>query len=167
MTVITDRSQGGSSLKDGQLELMVHRRCLHDDWFGVGESLMEDAYGQGLVVRGQHYLLKGASLSDSRLLNQEKVLTSQLSFLGTSLSLEDWLAAGSSTYSALMKDLPTSVQLLTLSKWKTTESSSDSNIFLTSKKVGEQVIVDLQQYVHCSLTWSLLEETTLADKYKL
>ena len=27
-TVLTDRSQGGSSLADGQLELMVHRRCV-------------------------------------------------------------------------------------------------------------------------------------------
>jgi len=26
LTVVTDRSQGGSSLQDGALELMVHRR---------------------------------------------------------------------------------------------------------------------------------------------
>jgi hypothetical protein len=28
LTVITDRSQGGSSMVDGTLELMVHRRCV-------------------------------------------------------------------------------------------------------------------------------------------
>ena len=49
--------QGGSSLSDGELELMVHRRLLHDDAFGVGEALNEMAYGQGLIVRGKHYIV--------------------------------------------------------------------------------------------------------------
>ena len=40
-SVITDRSQGGSSLNPGELELMVHRRCLYDDGYGVGEALKE------------------------------------------------------------------------------------------------------------------------------
>ncbi len=40
-TVITDRSQGGASLNAGQLEIMVHRRILHDDGRGVGEPLNE------------------------------------------------------------------------------------------------------------------------------
>lgn len=39
------------------MELMVHRRLLHDDAFGVGEALNETAFGEGLVVRGKHYLL--------------------------------------------------------------------------------------------------------------
>eukprot|EP01083_Nonionella_stella_P119726 358132_1 len=41
LTVLTDRSQGGSSLKDGSIELMVHRRTLKDDGRGVGEALNE------------------------------------------------------------------------------------------------------------------------------
>ena len=28
MTVLTDRSQGGTSMKDGQLEIMLHRYCV-------------------------------------------------------------------------------------------------------------------------------------------
>ena len=51
-TLLTDRSQGGASIQDGELEVMVHRRLLFDDAFGVGEPLNESAYGQGLVVRG-------------------------------------------------------------------------------------------------------------------
>ncbi|KAG9404584.1 hypothetical protein AC1031_004785 [Aphanomyces cochlioides] len=39
--VITDRAQGASSLKDGSLEIMIHRRLLGDDYRGVGESLNE------------------------------------------------------------------------------------------------------------------------------
>lgn len=60
MTLGTDSphvSQGGTSLNSGQMELMVHRRLLHDDAFGVGEPLNETQYGVGLVARGKHYLL--------------------------------------------------------------------------------------------------------------
>jgi len=55
--VVTDRAQGGSSLEDGSLELMVHRRLLDDDHFGVGEALDETQYGMGLVARGKHLLV--------------------------------------------------------------------------------------------------------------
>ena len=34
IVVLTDRSVGGTSLQSGQLEIMLHRRCLHDDAFG-------------------------------------------------------------------------------------------------------------------------------------
>ena len=54
--VLTDRSQGGSSINDGWVELMVHRRCLNDDDAGVAEPLNEKAYGEGLVARGQGVL---------------------------------------------------------------------------------------------------------------
>lgn len=63
VAILTDRAQGGTSLLDGQLELMVHRNCLHDDAFGVGEALVEQAYGTGLVARGSHYLLVGNYLN--------------------------------------------------------------------------------------------------------
>ena len=53
--MVTDRAQGGSSLRDGQIEAMIHRRLLHDDAFGVGEALNETAFGGlGLVARGKH-----------------------------------------------------------------------------------------------------------------
>ena len=54
--VLTDRSQGGSSINNGWVELMVHRRCLNDDDAGVAEPLNEKAYGEGLVARGQGVL---------------------------------------------------------------------------------------------------------------
>ena len=53
VTVLTDRSQGGTSMASGEVELMLHRRLLYDDAFGVGEPLDEVAFGQGLVVRGK------------------------------------------------------------------------------------------------------------------
>ncbi|KAK1342618.1 hypothetical protein QTO34_015384 [Cnephaeus nilssonii] len=56
LTVLTDRSQGGSSLSDGSIELMVHRRLLRDDDRGVGEPLLETE-NTGLWVRGRHLVL--------------------------------------------------------------------------------------------------------------
>ena len=56
---MTDRPQGGSSLKEGVGELMVHRRDTKDDGFGVAEVLNEQQYGKGLYARGQHHLTFG------------------------------------------------------------------------------------------------------------
>jgi len=48
---MNDRSQGGSSLANGRIELMQNRRLYYDDYRGVGEALNEtDAYGNGITV---------------------------------------------------------------------------------------------------------------------
>ena len=46
-------------MASGEVELMLHRRLLYDDAFGVGEPLDEVAFGQGLVVRGTEWLQGG------------------------------------------------------------------------------------------------------------
>lgn len=95
LTMLVDRSQGGASLNNGELELMVHRRCLYDDAFGVGEALNEMAYNQGLVVRGTHYLVFGNSSNSMKLtrsLSQELYKQPQISFIPTSLSFNEWAA---------------------------------------------------------------------------
>lgn len=80
-TVVTDVSQGGSSLRSGQLELMVHRRVQADDHRGVQEPLNETMCGcndqgaapgqmgehgsegdggcdcEGLTMRGRHFVI--------------------------------------------------------------------------------------------------------------
>jgi hypothetical protein len=56
-TVSNDRSQGGSSLKNGRIELMQNRNPPCDDNKGVGEYLNEtDAYGKGIRVPATYYL---------------------------------------------------------------------------------------------------------------
>lgn len=60
LSILPDRPQGGSSLRDGQLELMLHRRLLQDDGLGVEEPLNEPGIDRrGLIIRGKHYLLIG------------------------------------------------------------------------------------------------------------
>jgi len=93
LTVFVDRSQGGSSLKDGQVELMLHRRLTHEDGNGIGEVLDEVAYGRGLAVRGTHYITlseigKAAKLVTS--LSQDMYKQPHLSFYETKLSFEKW-----------------------------------------------------------------------------
>ncbi|XP_077862730.1 LOW QUALITY PROTEIN: lysosomal alpha-mannosidase-like [Saccoglossus kowalevskii] len=52
LTVVTDRSHGGSSIQDGSLEIMVHRRLLYYDG-GEVEALNETGqFGDGLIIRG-------------------------------------------------------------------------------------------------------------------
>lgn len=60
LSILPDRPQGGSSLHDGQVELMLHRRLLQDDGLGVEEPLNEPGIDRrGLIIRGKHYLLIG------------------------------------------------------------------------------------------------------------
>ncbi|KAL4362664.1 hypothetical protein GQ457_04G014770 [Hibiscus cannabinus] len=60
LSLLVDRSVGGASIKDGQLELMLHRSLLQDDGRGVTESLCETVCIQnectGLTVVGKYYL---------------------------------------------------------------------------------------------------------------
>jgi lysosomal alpha-mannosidase len=63
VAVLNDRAQGGTSLKEGTVELMIHRRLLGDDDKGVKEALNEIQYDKGLYVRGQHYLTFGSTES--------------------------------------------------------------------------------------------------------
>jgi hypothetical protein len=57
MTVTNDRAQGGSSILNGEIELMIHRRLLVDDGRGVGEPLNEtDWDGQGLRQFVSHWV---------------------------------------------------------------------------------------------------------------
>nr|KAJ0189809.1 hypothetical protein LSAT_V11C800418090 [Lactuca sativa] len=59
LSLLVDRSVGGSSIVDGQLELMLHR-LLYDDGKGVAEALNETVCVgndyRGLTVQGKYYL---------------------------------------------------------------------------------------------------------------
>jgi len=120
---IIDRAEGGTSLTDGALEVMVHRRLLHDDGFGVGEALNETAFGTGLVVRGKHRLFF-ASESDSdygsgaRILQMNSVYEPVTAYHATELSFEDYSAAYpmQASYLANQEPFPENVHLLTLER---------------------------------------------------
>jgi len=57
MTVMNDRSQGGSVLQSGRIELMQNRRLYRDDYRGVEEPLNEvDSTGNGITVPATYFL---------------------------------------------------------------------------------------------------------------
>ena len=47
-------------MRPGSIDLMMHRRITKDDSRGVGEPLLEPGqFGDGLMVRGSHYIVPG------------------------------------------------------------------------------------------------------------
>ena len=94
------------------MELMLHRRLLVDDHWGVGEALNEMAYGKGLVARGKHYVLfdfdKEEANYRTRLLANE-LYSQPLITLDTAHRPQNHLSFPASTIA-----LPPNVNLLTL-----------------------------------------------------
>lgn len=112
-----DRSEGGASIHDGSIELMIHRRLLYDDHMGVGEALNESAYGQGLVVRGKHYLIleppKSSALSH-RVNSQQLYMHPLATYALIKSSYTNYSASYRQTWSALIDILPMNIHVLTL-----------------------------------------------------
>ena len=126
LSVTTDRTQGGSSMVDGSLELMVHRRLQQDDRRGVGEPINEpglDASGSGLVVRCLHRLsvLPAASAAARGKQDVQDLMFKPLvtfSPLGAGATPAAWLAANTGNWSgAGATRLPASVHLVTSHAW--------------------------------------------------
>ena len=130
LTVLTDRTQAGASLADGELELMVHRRLTADDEKGVMEDLNEPGVnGAGLVVRGTHTLLLSAGAGAGgnaarahRAAMQDALLPLVLRVapLPTGQAPAAWVAGVAASASLLASPLPANVQLLTLHAWNAT-----------------------------------------------
>jgi hypothetical protein len=131
LSLLVDRSQGGTSLRDGSIELMVQRRLLADDGRGVDEPLNETSggmmpyppfgnrsrIGEGVIVRGIHRIMVGkgpvgASLCRSAM---DEVFAAPLVLVGSS-PVDKLVSFRHSSFSAIQKALPSNVMLLTFSK---------------------------------------------------
>uniref|UniRef100_S4RY66 Alpha-mannosidase n=1 Tax=Petromyzon marinus TaxID=7757 RepID=S4RY66_PETMA len=118
LTALTDRSQGGASIRDGSFELMLHRRLLYDDHRGVDEALNEPGvWGNGLVVRGRHLLVLEAPARSAALhrpLAQAEFMA-PMPLIGP--PVQAWPSSTLTQFSGLTRPLPPSVHLLTLAPW--------------------------------------------------
>ena len=139
--LLTDRSQGGASLQEGCLELMVHRRLLDDDNFGVGEPLNEEAYGQGLVASGKHVLLLG---SDEQDFNADHRIKS-MDLFHEPLTIFGNIKLGINFPNPpqLANALPDNVHLLTLRKLDFKQDPFGKYLFLQLEHIFESTEHDL------------------------
>ncbi|XP_076147474.1 lysosomal alpha-mannosidase [Alosa pseudoharengus] len=170
LTVVTDRSQGGSSIVDGSLEIMLHRRLLYDDVRGVGEPLNEtsEAGGpEGLVVRGRLLLSltpPDTAADSHRPLAQAQVLQPLLSF-------QEGPAPASARleFSGLQAALPPAVHLLTVSQWDydsvllRLEHQYESR---ESKAYSQPVTVNLQKLFSTVEVMGVTEMSLGANQWK-
>ncbi|KAB0792238.1 hypothetical protein PPYR_14197 [Photinus pyralis] len=160
--VLTDRAQGGGSLEAGQLELMIHRRLLRDDAFGVEQALNEEEFGNGLRVRGQHFFTFGATSRVRRDIAQQKILASW-AFVADGSS---GLPKIQSEFSLLTRELPAQVQLLTLEHWSENEVLLRFEHILEASEGGCEQTVNFQN-LFTFFDVTDLQETTLAASMKL
>merc|ERR1719424_607894 len=135
LAIITDVAMGGASLRDGQLELMVHRRVQDDDSRGVQEPLNETmcgcndvgaapgqmgAHGKegdggcecaGLTIRGRHWLVLDTVEKTNEL---RRKASEKLSFPATLAFANKALAPKVPTFTSLQEELPENVKLMTV-----------------------------------------------------
>ena len=132
MTLVTDRAQGGASLRDGELELMLHRRLLDDDSFGVDEPLNEQAFGTGLVTRGTNYGTFFNDIEQGNALRRQlanEVFGELLVFFPSDEELQSLI----NTFPAGPKEiyqLPTNINLLTFEPWLNASSDYPNKQYL-------------------------------------
>ncbi|RWS26131.1 lysosomal alpha-mannosidase-like protein, partial [Leptotrombidium deliense] len=137
LSVIPDRPQGGSSMKDGCLELMVHRRLLHDDGYGVVEPLNEKGIDKkGLVIRGRHWLLfDSINQTVKKLKETRKVVQNEPILVFRKSNKTDTTkneTNGYKSFSGLKAKLPRNINILSLEHW------DDGRILLRLEHLFEQ-----------------------------
>mmetsp|Transcript_24894 Transcript_24894/g.45105 ORF Transcript_24894/g.45105 Transcript_24894/m.45105 type:complete len:1133 (-) Transcript_24894:53-3451(-) len=135
LTVLTDVTQGGSSLASGEIELMVHRRLQADDNRGVQEPLNETMCGcndinaapgkmgahghegdggcwcEGLTVRGRHWILFD-EIQEVRA--ERRIAQEELNFPATLAFTSQSMVSGNPVFSAIQTALPRNVRLMTI-----------------------------------------------------
>ncbi|CAI0555724.1 unnamed protein product [Linum tenue] len=128
LSVLVDRSVGGSSLVDGQIELMLHRRMLHDDMRGVGEVLNEIVCVldecEGLTIVGKMFLRVdqlGEGAKWRRTVGQEIYSPVLVAF--TKQDASKWMESHVNSFSGVdpSYSLPNNVAVITLQELKVGE----------------------------------------------
>lgn len=121
LSVLVDRAVGGSSISDGQIELMLHRRLLKDDGRGVGEALNETVCAHnkctGLAILGKLYYKidpLGEGAKWRRTFGQEIYSPFLLAF--TEQDGDNWFTSHKPTFTAIdpSYSLPENVAMITL-----------------------------------------------------
>lgn len=168
--VITDRTQGCSSMQDGSVELMVHRRLTADDRRGVGEPLSEPGLswgGNGLIIRGVHRITVDPAADFPASLKrgaQDLLFKSWLQYAPlNSLTPGQYISNYKVNYTGLTAPLPANVHLLTVQpQAPNTVLVRLAHLFETNEdpNLSKNATVDLAT-LFTSFTVTSVVETTL------
>ncbi|EDV31827.1 uncharacterized protein Dana_GF14353 [Drosophila ananassae] len=158
LVLLTDRSQAGTSLADGQLEMILHRRLLFNDGGGVGEPLNEEQFGKGLIARGKLYLVLNSDENEGS--KSERVMEKELSLPFWKFFSSSGKDARASVQSIPdFNDLPESVHLLTLESFTENEVLLRLENYLDATEAGS--ITFNIRHIFDSLNGVEIRETTL------
>lgn len=135
MTLLNDRSQGGTSLGSGSVEVMLHRRCLFDDGLGVGEGLNELTsanHRKGLVVNGIVSMIFDTVAHSARLHRElaHEINNKPLILFNTNAENEKHLKALSGFSGLGEQALPPNLHLLSLQREYSLNSGKPANSLL-------------------------------------
>ncbi|XP_049803878.1 lysosomal alpha-mannosidase-like [Schistocerca nitens] len=175
LAILNDRAQGGSSLRTGEIEIMVHRRLLYDDGKGVGEALEDEAFGKGRIARGKHYLVVGPTegsgnmslAAQERLLAQEKLLSPWIFVTPLSMSFDEWTSY-TTEFSGILQNIPQNVHILTLEPWKNnTVLLRLEHIFEKNEDLvlSDAAVVNLEELFTPFVVKSIRETTLAANQW--
>jgi len=168
-----DRSEGGSSMLNGSIEIMLHRRLVWDDRYGTHEAFNETAYGQGLVVRGRHILLvepPALSARYHRVGAQHLYMHPLATYAVTQQTYAEYSAAYCQTWSALTDQLPLNVHLLTLDQTGPKDYLVRVEHYFELSEddtYSQPVTLDLQSIFHSIGTINSTVEMTLTANFEL
>lgn len=177
LTFLNDRSQGGSSIEDGNVEIMLHRRMLYDDHLGVGEALDERIFEvYGLVVKGVVCMTFDTIDNSARLhrelahqINNRPLLTFSVD------AAEEKNLNRLSGWSAIVKSLPENLHLLTLSR--EFHKNNELNSILVriehfyekgeDQKMSQPVTIDLKDVFNRTFNFTGIEELALGGNMRV
>lgn len=186
LAVLVDRSQGGASLIDGSVEIMVQRRTLADDSRGVDEPLNEtcggmspyppyglnERIGDGVSIVGKHRVRVGKGMEGARIARSyiDDVFAEPLIFVG-STAVNKPAKFKKGVYQGLLCPLPNNTMIITFSKL-----SRFANSYLIrighqynakeDENMGKPQIVDLS-LLFANKTISSMKEMTLTGNQDL
>jgi hypothetical protein len=152
LAVLVDRSQGGSSITDGSIELMVQRRIIADDSRGVDEAMNETTggvtpyppygnatrVGDGIIIKGTHRIMIGPGNAGAAMARSQMDITfaEPLVFVGSE-PISNPVSFQNPTFSGITLPLPPNVMLITFARM---HYRTDAFAFLI--RLGHQYGID-------------------------
>ena len=178
--VLVDRSQGGASLIDGSVEMMIQRRTLADDSRGVDEPLnetcggmspyppygMNERFGNGVSIIGKHRIMIGKGMEGEFIARSgmDDIFAEPQFFVG-STAISEPAIFRKTVYKALVNSLQKNIMIITFSKM----NKSEDTIFIRlghQYNIKDSLDLNKPQMVDMSLFFankniSSIRETTL------